>query len=681
MQGLRNHLQKAVRALANDSAASAWLAFGLAFVVRLCFALTHPHLDNVFAVRGVPYSDAQQWTSGALWLTQGQGFQSILRPGLSCVLALFYVWWGYSVIVITGLNIFVGAWTAVFLFLVGQRIFPRPITLTATLFYIFDPSQIIQIPQATTEPLGLLFFAASVYYLLLVEDIGKPGYALCAGCLLGLSNLTRPLTLFCAPFYAAVIFLSGWWRYRDYRRSVLMAIFFCGALALTLAPWLIRQKSVHGVWAVSTNLGEAFYGATSPKYKTWTSLVRGDADRAGIAAEAGARYDYFISHGLENIRRNPEFYSRQVSQAFSNYLTSFDLQTRAKRREFSYRQWTRLAEAQVLFRWVVACSLLIEALVVWKLYGRRPALVFLGACGLLLCVWHLLPSFAGILILALGVCSIRKGLRTKLAVLVVSLLVTGIGGALFNNAIFYRAVLMTDWIFALLYIAAFHFSARFLTEVLTRTCLSGLDRGVKTRGRASRQALPAQHRWRRGLTKIGVCGAVLFISAGTIRLFALNLVFSPPRSSPEPYLSAETKGKVITFVGQKLQMSYPRSVPLLRQAVDSGTLSVSRERLSYYLFQFPRGAEFARRNPVFHRRAFACTIFFSSLGAAISAAKVPDALRGREVVLVQWIESLGANKKRRDMVTQCVAIIPVEGTELKYAEALVASPRPTDGIL
>ena len=40
------------------------------------------------------------------------------------------------------------------------------------------------------------------------------------------------------------------------------------------------------------------------------------------------------------------------------------------------------------------------------------------------------------------------------AMLVWTLAITGLGYALVNNAIFYRAVLMTDWLFAYFYFAA-----------------------------------------------------------------------------------------------------------------------------------------------------------------------------------------------------------------------------------
>jgi hypothetical protein len=134
--------------------------FFVALCVRIQFSVAHPHFDNIFAGRGVPFSDGVTWTTAAISLAEGRGLGSVYRPGLSVALALFYTWFGYSSHTITVLNILVGSLTAVFVFLVARTVFNELIALAAACFFVFDPSQLVQTPQATTEPLGLLFFAA-----------------------------------------------------------------------------------------------------------------------------------------------------------------------------------------------------------------------------------------------------------------------------------------------------------------------------------------------------------------------------------------------------------------------------------------------------------------------------------------------------------------------------------------
>ena len=191
------------------------LLFLLALLVRVYYALTHPDFDNIFAVRGEPYSDGFTWTSAAVKLARGNGLGSVYRPGFSILLAWFYVWFGYSAHLITIVQILIGALTALFIYLVGERLFNHWIALGATCFFIFDPSQITQVLQATTEPLGLLFFVASLYYLLLNREKRQWNFVVVSGVLLALSNLTRPLTLFCVPLYAFQLTFDEWRRYKE----------------------------------------------------------------------------------------------------------------------------------------------------------------------------------------------------------------------------------------------------------------------------------------------------------------------------------------------------------------------------------------------------------------------------------------------------------------------------------
>ncbi len=201
-------LLASVRSLAQSDIIVALLISLAGGAARVHFAFTHPHFNNLFAVRGVPYSDASFWTGAAISLAEGNGLGEVFRPLLSLVLAFVYTWTGTSFGAITVLNILVGAITSGLIFLVGRVAFNRFIATAAAGFFVLDPSQLVQIPQATTEPLGLMFFVLSVYALCLASERSRNRPAFLGGICLGLSNLARPLTLFCASFYALH------WRYR-----------------------------------------------------------------------------------------------------------------------------------------------------------------------------------------------------------------------------------------------------------------------------------------------------------------------------------------------------------------------------------------------------------------------------------------------------------------------------------
>jgi 4-amino-4-deoxy-L-arabinose transferase-like glycosyltransferase len=699
--------------LSQSPLAGALLFFLVALCVRLHFSIAHPHFDNIFAVRGVPFSDAQQWTTGAILLTQGEGLRGVLRPGLSVALALFYTWFGCSFHTITALNIVAGSLTALFVFLIARTAFNGPIAIAAACFFVFDPSQVSQTPQASTEPLGLTFFTASVYCLLLVHEGGKLKPAILGGALMGLSNLARPLTLFCAPFYAGHLILSEWLRTRRLKQAIVPAIALCAGIVLTLSPWLIRQRLVHGVWSVSMNLGEALYGATLPKYKTWTSLVRADANRAGVEATSSARYKYFISESLKNIQRDPAFYAGQVARSYWQYLNCFDLKARSNDRAFSYRQWTGLVKAQELFVWITAGLLVVAGVHAWMRSGMVAGGLFLLISAALFTVWRLTP-YAGVFILVAGMATSFLQCRWRdIAVLSWSLAITGLGDALFNNAILYRAVLMTDWIFSLFYLAAFYFSATIITNAALRILRKTPDRRLPEASARIVDPLVCAFEDRSKTIVKGVAIVlVLFVLAGSVRLLAVNFGAITSSRSPSYRLSTSEKREVIERLRDAspaiqqvlpdpkmenvefIEPPPPLTAPLAATGQDTditrgpssaiiSQVVVQCEPLSFFVHYFPRGTEFQKRDPLFFKRSFDCSIFQSAQCTVVFPGRIPRSLLGQTVVLVGWIEGIhpGWARPRRGEVMQCIALIPVLGNrEFDYKHAVIVKPRST-GIL
>ncbi len=120
-------------------------------------------------------------------------------------LACLYTWFGFARWAVGVLNLVIGAFTAALIYLCGARALNRFCGVGAALFFAIDPSQLLQVPQAGTEPLGLLFFVASVYAALVAFETGRTvSYFLC-GLFIGLSNITRTLTIFTLPFFLGLM--------------------------------------------------------------------------------------------------------------------------------------------------------------------------------------------------------------------------------------------------------------------------------------------------------------------------------------------------------------------------------------------------------------------------------------------------------------------------------------------
>jgi len=267
--------------------------FLTAALVRWLFVLNNPHADGFLIYQGKPISDGWSYTVKAISIAQGHGMppvkQAAVRPFYPITLACLYTWFGFSLWAVTVLNIVISGFTAALIYLCGRRGLNRFCGLAAAFFFAIDPSQLLQTPQAGTEPLGLLFFVASVYATLRAFDTRYVSLFFLSGIFIGLSNLTRTLTILTLPFYLGAILLFVGIRERALKAALVSAGVMVVGASLVLLPWVIRQERMYQIFSISDNIGEAFYAATSPKYKQWTPAVHADADADKVPNTIGDR--------------------------------------------------------------------------------------------------------------------------------------------------------------------------------------------------------------------------------------------------------------------------------------------------------------------------------------------------------------------------------------------------------
>ena len=439
-----------------------------AMAIRWEFHLWNPHPTGFFIYHGSPISDGSTYTFKAINIAKGYGIppvqQPAIRPFYSIVLACLYTWTGFSLAAVSALNIVIAGVTAALIYLCGALVFNRLCALGAALFFAIDPTQLIQTPQAGTEPLGLLFFVGSVYAALLAFKNRQAAMFFVSGLLIGLSNLTRTLTVFTLPFYIALILVVGW-RERTPKAACLRALLMLFGFSCVMLPWLIRQERVYGIASLSDNIGEAIYAATSPIYKQWTPAVRKDADAAGIPNTVGDRYRYFIDRAVQNVKTNPGFYLRNVGAALWEYANTFGPRSRATNR---YANWFSSAGQgqRVLLLYLLAFTFLV-----WLLRRNRPfapsnLLFLLISIGLVVLYQSLPPWATFVPVLSGIVFAWRPGRRMPNLILSGTLAATVLGSAIFTNPVLFRAILMTDWLFVLYFIAAVWFPAETLSRRL-----------------------------------------------------------------------------------------------------------------------------------------------------------------------------------------------------------------------
>jgi hypothetical protein len=669
----------------------ALLILVMAVAMRWGFYLYNPRPSGFFIYHGSPLSDGYSYTYKAISIANGYGIppeqQPAIRPFYSIVLACLYTWTGFSLFAVTVLNIVIGGVTAVLIYLCGRLVFNPLYGLAAALFFVIDPTQVIQTPQAGSEPLGLLFFVGSVYTAMLAFQRGGAWMFCLSGLLIGLSNLTRTLTILALPFYIALILLFGW-RERMLRAAAVRALLMLFGFSCVTLPWLIRQERLYGIASISDNIGEAIYAATSPVYKRWTPLVRNDADAAGIPNTIGDRYRYFIDRAVENVKANPGFYLRNVGTAFSEYSNTFGLQSRAANR---YANWfSSAAEGQ---RFLLT-YLLVFTIVVWLLWKDRPFapsnLVFLLSSIVLVVLYQWLPAWVTFVPVLVGIVVSWRAGNCKLVLILSGSLATAVlGSAIFANPVLFRTILMTDWLFLFFFLAAVWLPA----EAASRK-FAGHESLVFAGGREEEKPSPFQ----KALSLFSLRFLIVFLII-TLGFFAVSSVrfigLTVSKSGRKEHAQFFPEW-ILRQAQMRLTMPQKRSVLGRLQSRPFSILPQDDQQFSiygggndpfsigtyvveidgfYYDYYIPP-AEFLW-HPMLKAKPYARTLARLSRFDFVIPGEVPSDFAGRPLLFVGIVvsqEAMGGEQTNRPWV-RGLAIIPLDNNNRPdYARAVCAPP-------
>ena len=659
------------------------LIFFAAIMVRLIFLLQNPHPNGFLIYRGSPVSDGATYTFKAISIAEGQGIpsaqQPALRPFYPITLACLYTWCGFSLRAVTFLNIVIAGFTAALIYLCGARAFNRLCGLGAALFFAIDPSQLIQTPQAGTEPLGLLFFVASVYSTLRAFETHRTSLFLLSGLLIGLSNLTRTLTIFTLPFYAGLILFVGW-RGRGLKHASLQASVLVLGFAIVTIPWLMRQHRLYGIWSISDNIGEAIYAATSPTYQQWTPSVRRDADADGIPNTVGDRYRYFIHRAKENLRNDPGFYLRNVGGALWEYANTFSPRSRATNRYAE--RFSNANKSQTVF---LIC-LLVLLILLWLLREGRPLardnLVFLLVSVGLLLLYRSLPAWLAFLPIGVGAVYFWRSGRTLTALIVLGSLVMAIlGSVIFANPTLFRAILITDWLFILFFLAAILFPAEATAKqfgIRSKSawfnCAGELNENNDWTSFQHALARRARH------TIWFALGLILtFFAISSVRLLALTVskpgrikVYPVTQSAKIPILHRlqQPPFEVVPAAATDFPLfndwAKPRSALVGQYIVESGTF-----KYSYYI---PAGTAPPRGRSADIRPYGRTLIILSEFDFNI-AGELPEGFAQKPLILVgRPLTGAFANKLYARLQVDGLAVIPMDRLNRPDYKRAVCAP-------
>lgn len=239
---------------------------GGAFVLRLVWVLVYgranPPDGSINDTTFYQFAAASLANSGEY---HGLTFEPTAQwpPGFPFVMSLLYRVFGERLSLALALNVVLATATTILLYLIAERIFGRREARVAAAFFAILPGPLYLTAVYLSET---MFVFMLVGFLALVVFLPERRWkALLLGVALGLAALTRGEGLL-----MPILVLAAWWGQYPWRAWLGRAAVLLVAMALTIAPWTIRNAVVLDEWVpVSNNPSGTLWSGHNPDANGW----------------------------------------------------------------------------------------------------------------------------------------------------------------------------------------------------------------------------------------------------------------------------------------------------------------------------------------------------------------------------------------------------------------------------
>lgn len=236
--------------------------------------------------------------------------ESFRAPGYPTFLALLFAIFGTSIFALFAHALIVGV-SPVLLYLLFRKVNERA-SFWAAIIFTFEPIRIYLSASFLSDAFFTLVFLASLVCLLHVRGPYKA--AACAGVLLGMAILVRPIAIFLPILYAFYILLSV----RPWKIGLGSALVLCLVSGAVIFPWMYRNHQLFDSWNVSSVGAANLMLYNAPEFLKWHTDAESEAlldsfreEQATLSREEAlslTRSDVFTQTFREIIRGNEVSY-------------------------------------------------------------------------------------------------------------------------------------------------------------------------------------------------------------------------------------------------------------------------------------------------------------------------------------------------------------------------------------
>lgn len=222
-------------------------------VVWIIVMPTYPETDFMwYHVKGVELSQGKGFLNGIYpYYTGTPGHPTAFRPiGYPGTLALLYFVFGTKLIVGKLFNVVLSTLIMFLTYKLAKQFFNEKIALITLVLYAFSPLAIAYNSIHCSEIIFSAILMLSVY---LFFNKNNP---ILIGLLIGYLTLIRPIGMFIPLIFAFFMFIK---KDLTLKKKFTYIVTFALAVAIVVAPWLIRNKIVFGEPVFSTNGGYVIF--------------------------------------------------------------------------------------------------------------------------------------------------------------------------------------------------------------------------------------------------------------------------------------------------------------------------------------------------------------------------------------------------------------------------------------
>jgi 4-amino-4-deoxy-L-arabinose transferase-like glycosyltransferase len=268
-----------------------------ALVVRILFNVYLVGMDKPGFVF---FPDGEEYDAIARSLAAGTGFEvnhspnTFRPPGYPFFLAAIYAIGGPGYAVVKIVQSVVGALTCLMIVLIGEQLFSRRVGMMAGVIAAVYPFLVAYTGFLLSETLFVFLSTVFLYALVRLREDPAWLWVAVAGLVLGVMNLTRPVTL----FLPVLLFFWLWVEWGAKRRAAVIAGMLALWMMVPIMPWTVRNYMVTNSFIpISSHLWSGLYAGNNPTIMHDPEAIGGSIEPEQLE-DYRAAYLSFLQHYL-----------------------------------------------------------------------------------------------------------------------------------------------------------------------------------------------------------------------------------------------------------------------------------------------------------------------------------------------------------------------------------------------